>query len=234
MNSSPRRSARLLSREKLSPNVACYRFRVEGQGPFVWAPGQYVELFAPGAPELALPYSIASAPDARTPGEFELAIGAGSGRELLGPLPVGSVLELAGPYGRLIWSPAGSSALLVGAGTGVAPLRALLQARFDSGDAAQVTLLAGFRNEADILWRDEFEELSRRFTHFRYICSLTQPEASWSGLRGRVQEHVVALARELGEPSAFLCGSKQMVEECGRLLVEQAGVPQAKILAEGH
>ena len=231
---SPRRLVRLLSRELLSPSVCAYRFRVESEGPFVWAPGQYVELFAPSAPDLPLPYSIASAPDVRAPGEFELAIGTGSGRELLAPLPVGSELLLAGPFGRMIWSPAGSSALLVGAGTGVAPLRALLQARLDGDDIAEIVLLAGFRGQADILWRLEFEALARRYERFRYLCSLTQPDETWSGLRGRVQEHVVSLARGLRDPSAFLCGTKEMVEACGRLLIDEAGVPAGRILAEGY
>jgi NAD(P)H-flavin reductase len=225
---------RLLSRDPLSPSVCAYRFRVEGEGPFVWAPGQYVELFAPSAPDLPLPYSIASAPDARAPGEFELAIGTGSGRELLAPLPIGAELQVAGPFGRMIWSPSGSSALLVGAGTGVAPLRALLQARLDGGDGAPIVLFAGFRERKDILWREELEGLVRRYAHFRFLCTLTQPDETWSGLRGRVQQHVVSLARELRDPSVFLCGAKAMVEECGRLLIDEALVPPGRILAEGY
>ncbi len=234
-NPLPRRLVRLLARDTLTPNVCAYRFRVEGDGPFVWAPGQYVELFAPSAPDLPLPYSIASAPDVRAPGEFDLAIGTGSGRELLAPLPVGAELLLAGPYGRMIWSPAGSSALLVGAGTGVAPLRALLQARLDGvDDVADITLLAGFRRQPDILWRLELEALARRHEHFRFLCTLSQPDETWSGLRGRVQEHVISLARDLRDPSVFLCGTKDMVEACGRLLVDEAGVPPGRILAEGY
>jgi NAD(P)H-flavin reductase len=132
-----RRLARLVARTELSPSVESYRLRVEGPRPFTWAPGQYVELYAPSAPDLPLPYSIASAPDALAPGEFELAIGTGRGKELLSSLPLGTELLLSGPFGRMIWPPTGSAALLVGTGTGVAPLRALLQETLPGAETGQ-------------------------------------------------------------------------------------------------
>jgi hypothetical protein len=49
-----------------------------------------------------------------------------------------------------------------------------------------------------------------------------------------VQEYVVALARTLSDPSVFLCGSKEMVEACGRLLIDEASISPGRILAEGY
>ncbi len=167
----------------------------------MWAPGQYVELFAPSAPDLPLPYSIASAPDVRAPGEFELAIGTGSGRELLAPLPVGSELLLAGPFGRMIWSPAGELGAPRRRGHGRrAATRPPASAPSTETTSRRSCCSPGLRGQADILWRLEFEALARRYERFRYLCSLTQPDETWSGLRGRVQEHVVSLARGLRDP----------------------------------
>jgi len=239
-----RRSVEIVSRTDLSPSVCDYRLRVRDGTPFSWAPGQYVELFAPSAPDDALPYSIASAPDPARPGELELAVGNGSGRELLAALPVGSELQMSGPYGQLLWpapmslvsalASTGRGALMIGAGTGVAPLRALLQATLRDGRAEPVILLSGFRSEGDVLWRAEFEELARDNPRFSYALTLSQPAPSWRGLRGRVQKHAVELARELSQPTVFLCGSLAMVAEVRGLLEKQASVPARDIFAEGY
>lgn len=211
-----------------------YRLRVEDARSFSWAPGQYVELFAPSEPDEPLPYSIASAPDPERPGEFELAVGSGSGRELLAALPVGSELTISEAKGHLLWPPTGHSALMIGVGTGTAPLRALVQACLRTGDTQPIILLCGFRNESDVLWREEFAELARRHPHFHYELTLTLPSAHWQGREGRVQEHALELAGRLERPTVFLCGSRVMVDDVQRLLEEQAGVPSRDIFAEGY
>jgi NAD(P)H-flavin reductase len=214
--------------------VADYRLRVEEGAPFVWVPGQYVELYAPSDPDEALPYSIASAPDPELPNEFELAVGPGSAGDPLAELPAGSPLLLAGPYGQLLWPPTGDSALMIGVGTGVAPLRALVQATLRERKAHHLVLLCGFRTDSDILWQREFEALERATARLRYAVTLTQPSPEWRGMRGRVQEHALELAVGLAEPAVFLCGSVAMVQDCQRLLEEGAGVPADKIFAEGY
>ncbi|HVJ17044.1 MAG TPA: FAD-binding oxidoreductase, partial [Polyangiaceae bacterium] len=137
----PRRPVEIVSRTDLSPSVCDYRLRLRDGLPFSWAPGQYVELYAPQDPDEALPYSLASAPDPARPGELELAVGNGSGRDLLAALPVGGELSLSGPHGHLLWPPTGHNALLVSSGTGTAPLRALLQATLRAGDSGSLILL---------------------------------------------------------------------------------------------
>jgi CDP-4-dehydro-6-deoxyglucose reductase, E3 len=240
----PRRSVEILSRTDLSPGVCDYRLRVRDGEPFAWAPGQYVELFAPQEPDEALPYSIASAPDPARPGELELAVGSGSGRELLAALPVGTDLMMSGPFGQLLWpppkssvaatAPTGHSVLMVSSGTGAAPLRALLQATLRTEDSHSVTLLCGFRSESDVLWRSEFEKLARDNPRFSYVLTLSQPSRTWSGRKGRVQEHAVELAQKLTRPTVFLCGSLAMVKDVQSLLEERASVPARDIFAEGY
>ena len=44
---------------------------------------------------------------------------------------------------------------------------------------------------------DEFDGLQRQHPHFRHFPTLTSASAEWTGLRGRVQEHVVAFSRGL-------------------------------------
>lgn len=228
------RPAEIVSLERLTPSVSSYRFRLLDGKPFGWAPGQYVELFSPNSPQEPLPYSIASAPDPARENEFELAIGPGSGRDLLSGVGPGSRLQVAGPFGELLWPPSGGTALMIGTGTGVAPLRALLQATLRGSEAYDLILLSGHRSEEDILWGAELAALSRESGRFQYEVTLTQPSDAWTGRRGRVQEHTLDLRARLHEPTVFLCGGLTMVNECRRLLEEQGQIPSRRIFAEGY
>jgi NAD(P)H-flavin reductase len=97
---------------------------------FEFAPGQWVELTCV-ADNLAVcrPYSIASASE-RHSDCFEVAVSAGRAQEsrpALFDAERGTCVRLDGPYGPAIRHVAARPALLVSAGTGVSPMRAILQ-----------------------------------------------------------------------------------------------------------
>lgn len=202
--------------------------------PLSWAPGQYLTLSTVDAPELATPYSIASAPEREREGEFDLAVSANGGQDLLARLHLGARVFVSGPRGHFVWAPAPGHTLLIGMGTGLAPLRAILQASLDHGATGSVTLLFGARSEADILWRDEFSQLARRDPRFVFEPTLSRPDATWRGRVGRVQDHLSEVVAGLPEPSVYLCGSRAMVGDCVERLIGELGVDPARIRSEAH
>lgn len=225
----------VLSQRALSSNVLLSRLRCERLG-LDWLPGQHVELALPADPRISHYYSIASAPDPAHPGEFELAISRSASPELLAELETGRTLVISRPRGAFVWKAEPGPTLLVGIGTGIAPLRAILQAAL-AGRDERVSLFFGARTEGDLLFGDELEALARREPRFRFAPTLSQPSATWPGLRGRVQDH---LQRHLStaEPDrdklrAFVCGNTPMVTDTVTLLV-RLSVPSARISAESH
>src|SRR3954466_5433140 len=112
----------LLARGQLSSRGD--RLRFAALSPFEWAAGQHLVVVHGHGQELFLPYSIASASDPQQPGQFELAVAIGAGADVMDALAVGERLTVHGPLGDFTWQSAPSpAALLVGVGTGVAPLR---------------------------------------------------------------------------------------------------------------
>src|SRR5690606_303230 len=189
--------ASLVRRTEISPGVVLLAFRVEPETDFAWNPGQYVRIAPPGSVHLAQPYSIASAPDDARPGEFELAVSrAGSGFPFAELSPGSSVLT-SPPQGGFSWKPSAPSELFVALGTGVAPLRAMLQAGTRVAAHIPRVLLFGARTEADVLFRAEFERLAARSPAFHFEPTLSRPGPSWEGRRGRVHDHLPALVRPL-------------------------------------
>lgn len=199
---------------------------------FGWLPGQYIELAAPTAPDASLYYSIASAPDPTFPGEFELAMSLSAGPALLTELEPGRTLLVSEARGSFVWEAVEGSTLLVGIGTGVAPLRAMLQAALRQSEQP-VTLLLGARTERTLLFGDELHALSKRDARFRFEPVLSRESADYPGSRGRVQEHVARILKEGHPARVYVCGTTAMVRDTVSLLHE-LGVPALNVRAESH
>ena len=227
-------AARLVARRQLAPGVVLLRFRAEPAGPLRWQPGQHLTLSTAEAPELGIPYSIASALDPARAGEFELAVSANGGQDLLGRLHPDSKVFVSTPKGQFVWAPALGATLLVGMGTGLAPLRAMLQARLAQPGCDEVTLLFGARSESDILFNEEFSELAERDPRFSFQPTLSRPGSSWHGRVGRVQDHLRALVSDPAQLSAYVCGSREMVADCVARLTGPLGLDPARVRSEAH
>lgn len=224
----------LVQASDLSPIVRLLVLEAGDGQPFEWEPGQHVEVVRPDDPQTKLPLSIASAVDPDNPGRFELAVTHSTSTRALVELPVGSRVTAFGPRGsfrRRVGSP--HPALLVGAGTGLAPLKAMLEAELRSGDGAPLVLLFGCRTEADILWGEELFDLDRDVARFSFVPTLTRASEGWTGRRGRVQQHLAGLCSSLPGLEAWLCGHHAMVRDCATGL-EQLGVPRARIYTEEY
>lgn len=227
-------SATLVARRDLAPQVVLLRFRMEAGQHLIWAPGQYLALSTADAPGTAIPYSIASAREPARGDEFELAVSTNGGQELLARLQLGTRVFVSSPQGSFVWVPARGATLLVGMGTGLAPLRAILQASLADAATHPVSLLFGARSEADILWHDEFTRLAARDPRFSFEPTLSRPAGAWPGRSGRVQDHLASVLRGLPEASVYLCGSRAMVTDCVERLTSRLGVDPARIRSEAH
>lgn len=237
-----RRQVRLLRTEMLSPVVRSLRFEAVDGEPIGQQPGQWVNLFVPtGEGELRRSYSIAARPDDACPAEMEIAVTRVDGGPVstaLHALPPGAVLDMDGPWGvfTLERSPDDRPRVFVGTGTGVTPLRAMLQAELAArpGDGPDLRLLFGCRTEEDLLYRAEFEALAAAHSRFRYVPTLSRGAGSWRGATGYVQAHLPGLLSATGPAHVFVCGLSKMVQEVRRLLKEELGYDRKQIHTERY
>jgi len=222
----------LALREPLSSRVHRLRFRALGE--FRWAAGQYLIVVRAGGAETFLPYSIASAFDPERPHDLELATAFGAGADAIDALRPGDRIEVQGPAGDFTWQPEPrESALLIGVGTGIAPLRAMAQEELRRSSASRVLLLAGHRAPEDVLFAQDFADLARQHARFTFVPTLTGAHEHWLGRRGRVQSQLAEAVVLLGELDAYVCGRLDMVNEV-TIALELLGVPRARIRSEGY
>jgi CDP-4-dehydro-6-deoxyglucose reductase len=123
--------------------------------------------------------------------------------------------------------------VFIATGTGVVPVRAMLQAEPVRSAGASVTLLFGARLEESILFRDEFEALAGAWSAFRFWPTLTRPGAGWTGRAGRVQQHLdEALGGRL-DLDVYVCGLKAMVNDV-RENLKSRGFSRPQIVYEKY
>ncbi|MFL5829084.1 MAG: ferredoxin reductase [Solirubrobacteraceae bacterium] len=201
--------------------------------------GQHVDvrLTAEDGYQAQRSYSIASAPEAP---DLELTIeriedGEVSPYLTLDVVP-GDTIELRGPIGGYFaWSGESKAPLLlVGGGSGVVPLMAMLRHHRAVGSQADARLLLSARSVEDILYRTELNDLNRAgWVTVQITLTRGSPPADWDGLTGRIDASklgAVAPPPDQG-PEIYVCGPTAFVEEAARLLIE-LGHPPATIRTE--
>jgi len=176
-------------------------------------------------------YSIASAPEEP---EVSLTIERIDDGEvspyLAGEVRDGDQFELRGPIGgHFTWrAEQGGPLLLVGGGSGVVPLMAMLRHRAAAGSDAPVVLLVSSRTEEDILYRTELEALNSDGLAVHHTLTRGAPDG-WEGFERRVDaDMLTAVGPPVADaPRVFVCGPTPFVEAVADLLVALGHAPAA-------
>ena len=225
----------LLSVEAATPRSRLVTLDLRSQQ-FAFRPGQAVLIGAPGAERR--PYSIASSPELAAEAQtLELLI-ALEADGTLGPhlpdLTAGSPIDLEGPMGTFLFPEElpTQRLLFVAGGTGIAPLRAMIDHVLRGEPSDRLSLLYSAR------YGDEFafiEELRGHVTSGRLEVHQTVTRddgAAWAGKRGRIGlAHFESVVHHPADTLCFVCGPRALVNESVSTLAA-LGVPAASIRTE--
>jgi ferredoxin-NADP reductase len=194
--------------------------------------GQHVDvrLTAEDGYQAQRSYSIASAPeDERLAITVERLDDGEVSPYLTQELVIGDKLELRGPIGGyFVWeADQGGPLLLVGGGSGVVPLAAMLRHRAASGASIPSRLVYSARSLADVIYREELDRFAASDKEVEVVYALTREQpAGWTGYARRVDEEIL---REVAYPSsegiAFVCGPTRFVETVADGLVAVGYAP---------
>jgi NAD(P)H-flavin reductase len=134
----------------------------------------------------------------------------------------GDAFDVRGPIGGyFIWEPEhGGPLLLVGGGSGIVPLRAMLRHRRRSRSEIPARLLLSARTRADVIYREELEQPDGT-VEVALTLTRAQPPG-WTGYSRRVDTDLLReTAWPVSErPLAFVCGPTPFVEAVATSLVE--------------
>lgn len=234
-----------------------FRPTVEDAERFVYQAGQYLTLkFVVNGQEERRAYSMCSAPH-----DEEIAVtvkrvkGGIVSNHIADNLKPGDTVEVMPPQGRFLVTPDPAvrrDYYLFGAGSGITPLMSILRTLLESEPKSKVFLLYGNRDENNIIFNQQLEELTRRYAgQLTVKHTLSRPvkyktgglrglfgggKPKWQGPVGRVDIPAVqTFLREnpgaVDDKQYYICGPGQMIDN-----VEQAllglGVKKAAINSE--
>ena len=220
-------SCPVVSKKQLTDDMV--ELRLAKPDSFHYQAGQFVQWLVPdGDTTVRRAYSLSSAPSDR---EIEFCVkllSDGKASALVKQLQPNDTLRIQGPRGMFVNPNHHTSLYFIATGAGLAPIMGIIRDELERKKTdAEIRLLFGVRAEADIFWHDRLETLRSSHENFSYQITLSQPKAGggWSGLRGRVTDHVL---HHLVTHNFFLCGNAAMVKDVRQVLLEN-GVDGGRI-----
>lgn len=208
----------LLTKQTIAKDIVQLRFTKPAD--FAFIAGQFVQFQIPeGEKYLLRSYSITSTPDDKHLEFCVKILPDGKASLFFDQMVFGNTAMISTAKGRFVCDTVGPN-YFIATGTGLAPVMAMINqiAKIATAVVPGANhVLFGVRHEEDLFWMDRFELLQKQY--IASAITLSQPAASWAGLKGRVTEHVVP---DLSG-HYYLCGSLEMVKDV-RAKLSAAGV----------
>lgn len=185
--------------------------------------GQYAEV---AVDDMVLPrsYSFAKAPENENESELTFFVRRVPGGEftewLFAQDRLGKPLVVTGPYGSF-WLRTGETPIVcVAGGSGMAPIKALLECASNEQTERDVLFLFGARTQKDLYCLDDMENLQQDWKgSFEFVPVLSEePEDSgWRGACGMVTDYLQQTYIDTGKvdmsvSQGYLCGPPPMVD----------------------
>lgn len=201
--------------DRLAPDVMAVFLRILAREQFNYLAGQYLDIMLPQNRRRS--FSIANPPhDAEllelhvrrvSRGEFT--------QQLFSGAAANTLIRIEGPLGQF-WFREESRrpALLIGGGTGYAPLRAMLRHLLERGDRRRLHLYWGAQSRVDLYEDALVREWTARYPNFKYtpVLSNPRPEDAWDGRTGLVHKAVLEDHVDIAEFDVYTAGPPAMIE----------------------
>ncbi len=176
-------------------------------------PGQFINLVR--ADGLARSYSLANAPSIDNTLEFHVrkVPGGRMSSWLTDDAGPGDAVEVRGPFGDCHYqsSDPAEPLVLIGVGTGLAPLLGVVRDAIARRHTGQITLFHGARDPDGLYLVDELREIARVNRAFEYVPSALSGEPREGVHSGPIDAVVRARIPSLAGCRVFVCGDPEFV-----------------------
>jgi anaerobic sulfite reductase subunit B len=199
-----------------------YTFRMEYEGEV--APGQFFEISIPKFGEA--PISVSGVEDGLI--DFTVRRVGVVTNEVFENY-VGDKLLLRGPYGNGfdIEKFKGKELVMIGGGTGVSPMRGVIQyfAKHPN-EAASTTLIAGFKSPEDVLFKEDFPEWEKTI---KVIKTVDNAPDGYTGFTGMVTKYIPNLTFQDIKNAVFICVGPPVMIKFTIMEIKKLGVEDEQI-----
>ncbi len=188
--------------------------KIECKDALEYFAGQYVNLQRLDG--LTRSYSIANTPQSNA---LELHIrrlpGGRFSEWVYNELAVGDKLAVSEPQGHCFYLPERSEQgiLLVGTGSGLAPLTGILSDALAQGHRGPIHLFHGSRKAEDLYRVDEMRHLEQQYYNVHYTPCVSGDDVPQGFASGRAGDVALGTIPDLKGWRVFLCGHPEMIKQ---------------------
>ncbi len=224
-------TCRVIDLEWATRDIRIVRLRVVSGGLFRFRAGQYASVSFDAFPPRD--YSMANRPDEDSL-EFHIRhMGAqGVSAFVAHGLQSDDTVTVEGPFGDAwLREDHRGPILAVAGGSGLAPIKSIVETTLMRGIAQDIHLYFGGRVEADVYLETHFGKLAEMHPNLRFIPVLSDPGTSTDRRSGTVGVVIETEFPDLAGFKAYLAGPPAMVEAVVEMLLK-LGLPQKDIHAD--
>ena len=172
-----------------------------------------------GEQEARKPFSISSSPTEKDYIEFTKKLTGHPFSDRLDELKVGDSVTIDAPFGNFTFEGESERIGLLSGGVGITPLISICKYCTDMKLNTKVTLLYGNQTEADIVFRQDLEQMQQQNNNLKVVLTLAELKANWNGYKGNINAEMVKKEiPEYLETVFYVCGPPAMVQAMGNLL----------------
>jgi NAD(P)H-flavin reductase len=220
--------AEVVGHELRGPDIAVLTVRPRKR--LAHVAGQHVSVQSARWPRVWRPFSVANVP--RDDGLLRFHVRAVPGGWVSGALvrhtTAGDTLLLGPAGGTMVLDPeSGRDLLCLAGGTGLAPLKAIIEQVVEAGQRRAVHLVCGARTERGLYDLAELRALESAHPRLR-VTPVVSDESGYPGMRGTVPEVLGRFCGRDDDREAYIAGPAEMIAKSVAAL-QELGVPPGRI-----
>ncbi len=143
----------------------------------------------------------------------------------------GQKIKVRGPFGQFVLQQGGEHVMIAG-GIGVTPFRSMIKFATDTEYSGKIKLLYSNKTPESITFMEDLDLFEKSNEHLEIVHTITQPDSSWQGRTGRVDEKMIREnTADLKTPVFYVCGPPAMVDGM-RALLKGMNIPDERVKFE--
>jgi CDP-4-dehydro-6-deoxyglucose reductase len=230
--------ARVLSLQRAAADVMIVKLQLPANQNLQYRAGQFIEIILRDGARRS--YSMANAAhQLGSPPALELHLrhlpGGKFTDHVFSSMRDKEILRIEGPFGSFfLREDSNKPIVLLASGTGMAPIKALLEHMQLKHIERLATLYWGGRRPQDLYLDDWCQEAAARMPNLRYVPVVSDalPADAWAGRSGFVHHAVMQDFPDLSGHQVYACGAPVMVDAAQRDFVQHRGLPADEFYAD--